>query len=313
MPATTDHIFVMGSTHLVCEDYARSGTVPVGGGKELPFAAVSDGCSSSPDSDIGARLLVLHAVDMALSFEGMRLDSREVITQMGREATTWLLRMSLPYTALDATLLMAIAEGEYWKAVIWGDGFLVTKSTEMGSTTVRKIECVDRNREPTGHPLYPSYLAPIGDHRERYRAFQEASPLLRERVTTIAADGSIGPETPGVVEPDGEIDMAEMRPFVHEDWVHTHEFIALFSDGIASFYEECETDTSRVTRPVDPLKLIPHFTAFKGTKGAFVKRRVRRVLKGLVERPWDYGFEDPVRHADDFSMAVIHTGFRHEP
>jgi hypothetical protein len=313
MPAkATDHIFVMGSTHLVCEDYARSGFIP-GVGKELPFAALADGCSSSPDTDIGARLLVLGAIDLAMSFVELRLDSREVITQLGRTATTWLLSQNLSDKALDATLLMAMVKGEYWRAMVWGDGFFVTKSAEMGTLTIHKIESVGYDREPSGFPVYPSYLAPSARVTERTAALYRASPILRERVTSIDRHGTVGPETSGVVAMSGEIDMADPRPFVYKDWVHTHEFIALFSDGIASFYEEIRTPTSRTTRPVDPLRLIPHFTAFKGTKGAFVQRRARRVLRDLVEHPERFGFEGPVRHADDFSMAAIHTGFRFEP
>jgi hypothetical protein len=315
MRATTDHIFVMGSTHLVCEDYARSGTIPCGDGdEELPFAALADGCSSSPDTDIGARLLVLHAVDLAMSFEKLCLDSEEVVTQLCRSASAWLLGMGVSATALDATLLMVLAKGEYWYATVWGDGYFVTKGNQFGHTHVHKVECIDSEGQPSGHPAYPSYLAPLRNRSDRLAAFRKASPILRERVTLIYPDGTSGGETCGVSAPGGEISLTDtLRPFVYHDWIHTHEVVAMFSDGIGSFYEECHTSTSKVTRPVDPLRLIPHFIDFKGTKGAFVQRRARRVLRDLAERPEKFGFEGPVRHADDFSMAVLHTGFRYEP
>jgi hypothetical protein len=208
--------------------------------------------------------------------------------------------------------------GEFWHATVWGDGFFVTKGNERGHIHVHKVESIGHDGEPSGHPAYPSYLAPLANRQDRLGAFVQASPTLRERVTLIYPDGTIGVETGGVSAPGGEIpmttlDMPTLRPFTYNDWVHTHEVIALFSDGIASFYEECNTSTSRVTRPVDPLRLIPHFIAFKGTKGAFVQRRARRVLRDLAEHPERFGFEGPVRHADDFSMAAIHTGFRFEP
>ena len=49
---TADAYFAIGRTHDVCQDYAlASDDVP------KTWALVSDGCSSSPASDIGARLL----------------------------------------------------------------------------------------------------------------------------------------------------------------------------------------------------------------------------------------------------------------
>src|SRR5437868_4207156 len=48
----SDCAFQIGAAHTVCQDYAvaHSG-VPA-------YAILADGCSSSPDTDIGARLLV---------------------------------------------------------------------------------------------------------------------------------------------------------------------------------------------------------------------------------------------------------------
>ena len=45
---TSDSFFAIGKAHTVCEDYARDGKIP---DTERVFAIVSDGCSSSPDTD----------------------------------------------------------------------------------------------------------------------------------------------------------------------------------------------------------------------------------------------------------------------
>ena len=55
--ATADAHFSIGKTHRVCEDYARAGLLPDG----RAFAIVSDGCSSSPDTDFGSRLMTIAA------------------------------------------------------------------------------------------------------------------------------------------------------------------------------------------------------------------------------------------------------------
>ena len=59
-----DSAFRMGSTHAVCQDYAvasawtaaahTDGAAP----PPRPYIILSDGCSSTPDTDVGARLLV---------------------------------------------------------------------------------------------------------------------------------------------------------------------------------------------------------------------------------------------------------------
>ena len=41
----------IGSTHALCQDYALARN-------DGPYVILSDGCSSSPDTDVGSRLLV---------------------------------------------------------------------------------------------------------------------------------------------------------------------------------------------------------------------------------------------------------------
>ena len=48
--------FSIGKNHIVCEDYALAYTGPI-----ITYAIVSDGCSSSPDVDFGARCLAMSA------------------------------------------------------------------------------------------------------------------------------------------------------------------------------------------------------------------------------------------------------------
>ena len=62
-----DSVFNIGATHAVCQDYviARSGETTFGSPNAGPYIILSDGCSSSPDTDMGARLLV-KAMDQTL-------------------------------------------------------------------------------------------------------------------------------------------------------------------------------------------------------------------------------------------------------
>ncbi len=54
----TDCFYSIGHSHKVCEDYALSGTI----GDTLAYAVVCDGCSSSKQVDVGARLLAHNTV-----------------------------------------------------------------------------------------------------------------------------------------------------------------------------------------------------------------------------------------------------------
>ena len=53
-----DAYFEIGATHLVCQDYALAFA-----NNEYAYAIVSDGCTSSPNTDIGARLISVIAKD----------------------------------------------------------------------------------------------------------------------------------------------------------------------------------------------------------------------------------------------------------
>ena len=55
MKLALDSHYTIGKLHLCCEDYGCHGRTP------LPHVILADGCSAAPDSDVGARLLVLNA------------------------------------------------------------------------------------------------------------------------------------------------------------------------------------------------------------------------------------------------------------
>jgi len=89
-----DHHYEIGSSHVACEDYAMSGTQ-----EGLTYAILSDGCSASKDSDVGARILC-HLAKSALMYlhrQGRLKDShyigekfpsvfREIVTMKALEA-----------------------------------------------------------------------------------------------------------------------------------------------------------------------------------------------------------------------------------
>src|SRR6185369_1284542 len=91
-----DCFFRMGSRHHVCQDYARTG-----GYRGYTIAALSDGCSSSPDTDFGARFLVQAFMQVPMATG----DS------VAMAASCMAAASGLPRSCLDATLLAVFESG----------------------------------------------------------------------------------------------------------------------------------------------------------------------------------------------------------
>lgn len=91
---------------------------------------LADGCSSSPDTDLGARLLVRAAGEVQQAFE-------------------WATAVGLPVDALDATCLIADADAEGVSVSVAGDGVIAARRRD-GSIDVWRVECA------SNAPGYPA-------------------------------------------------------------------------------------------------------------------------------------------------------------
>jgi hypothetical protein len=130
-----DSVFLKGSTHLVCEDYADH---------EDGFALVSDGCSSAPRSDVAARLVFLGA---RRAFALARGD-----LGIGPAALK----------ALDLRCLAEMAEPLYatfLAARVWGPRVLITVVGDGDVLLGRRDGGLERLtfRYPANAPYYPAY------------------------------------------------------------------------------------------------------------------------------------------------------------
>ena len=141
-----DGHFTIGKTHTVCQDYVRVGKTPDG----LAYAIVSDGCSSSKDTDIGARLLVTAAERYICGRKSP--NSKDVdfdkISYWAEQAATF---HGLNLTCLDATLMVVIEDGPFLAVYQMGDGVVAVRT--------REGQCLYTSQEfTTGAPFYPNYL-----------------------------------------------------------------------------------------------------------------------------------------------------------
>ena len=272
-----DAVFATGAEHVICQDYARAGVISAAdGGAELPFAVVSDGCSSSAHTDIGARLLT------STLLEAWR----------GHQASGWLsvvtharlLAQMAGYApdCLDATLLYARGDGnDHIDVGVIGDGVVAARRVD-GVIEFWKID-------NDGAPAYLSYAL----SRERTQAFLDYTKGAR----TIShyRDGELVSEQFDRVDPGDDSILWSMKLPVDR-----FDLVVLLSDGASSFRAEAEDGSSRA---IPTWEIVKRVCAVKTTAGQFMTRRCRRFLRRFcIDNHWT--------HADDFAAAGMAAGTR---
>lgn len=267
---TSDCSFSIGKTHTICQDYARAG---IRDGQ--PYVFLSDGCSSSPDCDVGARLLVLAAEKFLL------LDSptREYLVSRAAYATTMayasIMALGLPISALDATLAFAMRRGKTIYAGIHGDGLIAWK--QRGNADI----CV---LQTTSIKNYPDYLS--------YKILPERRVVASPMIETVTEQYQVAPD--GKKREIKATYSGEAYACLPADSV---DFLAVISDGATSFVHKVNTSTSRIDQPVPFVSLVHDMLGFKSLNGVFVQRRMQKFAKECREK----GYE----HYDDLAIGAI--------
>lgn len=185
----TDSMYVKGHTHKVCQDYADHNEMG---------AAISDGCSGSKDTDIGARLIVRSLLygndtlwDELYPFYGKGQFSKEMF---------------------DATLLNIGYESkrDVFCVDVIGDGGCAYQSINGNWWFIEYVY-------PAGYPNYISYR--IDMKRDDLRSYEQ-----RELICNVYRNGEI-------VDSDKDGGRSYYYPSVTSS-------IAVFSDGIESFTDK---------------------------------------------------------------------------
>jgi len=264
----TDDYFTIGSSHHVCEDYSRCFDF-----KEItPSVAVfvSDGCSSSKDTDFGSRSLVLSA---------QRCIQGGPIKNIDVQRLMWFAEhpRELSEGCLDATLMAAYSTPTgYIKVQVFGDG-VVSVRRRNGSLETYIID-------QGGAPAYPSYFS----SPDRMEALKKAG--FGGRKVTVIVDGeekAIWEWTPDELE--------SFPDFTFLVDPRDTDLVVLMSDGVESFQDI--SDLSPV--PVPLAEVLPHIVGFKNLKGSFVKRRLNAFeKKTLPKKQW--------QHYDDLGVGAIY-------
>jgi len=285
MPA--DSYYTKGWTHTVCQDYAIHGSLVTISDEDksdenksmMDYGLVSDGCSSSDDTDIGARLILRSAYCNSGSMQQiLRSVDAEGGNYMGNANVMWeefarnvatdaknlAYAMELDTSALDATLLGAFADHKWACTASYGDGAHVV-CRRVGTERVIEIEHIDFMANV---PPYPIYMT----DRDLQHAFNNYEGNTK-RVMRWTSKGDFEERLGGepshvLVYPAEEV-----------------EFVGVVSDGVSSFGD------------IRCFEIVQAFTAFRNYAGEFVKRRVMRALD-------EYQKSQHVP-SDDVSIAVV--------
>ena len=293
-----DSTFHIGAAHAVCQDYSLAGGANLPSARAAgldatrperrPYVILSDGCSSSADTDIGARLLVKATEQMLGELGGSQpCDPARIHAEAARRALQWAKLLGLRPQAVDATLLTAHLDGEELVVACSGDG-VVCLQTRAGALDVYSISYA------SNYPLYPAYahqparlLALSGaggggrGTGKEVRHFRSAS--LAERLQSCGAFLRDAPTEVFTVK------------------AADYKYAAIFSDGVHSFFDAgqpAEAGGRGVAVPLE--EVLRGLVSFKSTRGAFVGRRMNMFLRDCLHKGW--------RHADDLSAGALHLG-----
>ncbi len=262
--------FYIGKTHKICQDYCSCAMHP------QPYILLSDGCSSSPNTDFGSRILNQVVGDMLSS--GQEFDSEEFIN----EAEEMRRLLNLPKESLDATLSCVYVKGERYYLHMFGDGVTV-KTREDKNMEVVLIEYL------SGAPNYLSYnLDPI-----RKKGYFDLYGLKKKISTYLLEPNGI--VTGLVIKEDSEDTF-----YTENGSCIGYQSISLMSDGVLSFYELLSGGTSKIENAISLNDILLKLLDFKGFQGEFVDRRLQKFRKDCEKINWF--------HSDDLSLATIYFG-----
>lgn len=252
-----DAYYTIGKLHQFCQDYALHGLEPV------PHLILADGCSASPDSDVGARLLALNARRLLSRFarpasgEERRLRHWTLGRRIVRRAARQVRDLGLDPTVLDATLLVAWCAGTTVQAHLYGDGCLAVRNAQGGVATIR-VEYAENA------PYYLSYLL----DPERGAFYQEA-------IGELATAQSLHYQS------DAGESIRQQRfdaPTVFDFDLATFPVVAVATDGLDSFV------TAETGEPLELQTVARKMLDCTHFDGAFLQRRLRKTLFAYAQR-----------------------------
>jgi len=257
----TDTYLQIGSSHQICEDYIISGQ---------SFIILSDGCSSSKNTDMGARILCHLAKQYLLYRKDDQLFPFLDYEQMG----SWIIHnaemttkhLGLHRSCLNATLIIAyIFDGNY-HIYMYGDGLFALQTKD------EKIRLCEVEYSKNA-PYYLTYRISPADMVEYHNLQQDLSVDVGFNEDSMSK---------------------EKYAYDYETkWFFPcslYPRLLIASDGLSSYMQQ-------KINPIKAEEIVPEFFAYKSTKGEFLKRRLKRASK--------IHDQNDIEHLDDLSVGVF--------
>lgn len=259
-----DSAFKIGATHGVCQDYAYN---------NQQVAIIADGCSSSADTDIGARIAVRSLEQVLQGYPDS--DYRSIFNLCAARMQSTCAVLELSQNCLDTTL--GFIQG--YQGVLYGDGAFIVKY-EDGHVLLTEIEF------KAGYPLYLSY------NLNKARKAQVLAVPNNEKViskTLYDSDFKVVYRTSDTVSDE----------FIVEDFTQNELnckplLACVTSDGIDSFQSKVQ---GKGFNALDKALVLAELTSIKVKTSGFMQRRLARYGEDMLKKG--------IRHYDDFSIGAI--------
>jgi len=237
MQIEVDSFLTKGKNKAINKDYIIHGTEP------FPYIILADGCSSSPHTDIGARI-ICHSIKKTYKY-GLNVSMEAILDTCDSIRKC----LGIPQESLDCTVITCTIKDEIVHIDIYGDGSCFIEFNN-GSYRYNNISF------PNNAPFYPNYFL----NEQRMKNYPND-----KLISTCIVENGIGP--------DRHITEKTLSPhysFYDFDSVDRVKSVIISSDGLNSFGLSFD-------------EAYQSFSNFKTTKGEFIKRRAKRALKELAD------------------------------
>ena len=261
-----DSFMKQGASHYLCEDYVLTNR------DYFPLIALSDGCSSSMNTDVGARLITLSAIES--------INNAPFVAHWFPKFLDGLTKIYNSYSSiltngfLDATLIVFrfVPVKNNFEVSVIGDGNIILVQGEVTTLYNIKFE--------SNAPKYPAYFI---DRESDYNA-QYGEGIVIVTKTVIKN----GEAKESIQLKDKAKNLAPFS-FILDVPIDT-DTLLLSTDGIESF-------SSTESGLISVNDIGKELTAFKNYQGEFMKRRAKRMAA-------EYAREG-ITHSDDISFGAI--------
>lgn len=282
-----DSHYQIGNGHTYCQDYALHGDLD-----GFRWGLISDGCSGSPFTDVGARLIVRNADALIRkhiqdrNVDYLRISDEKVarsfvhsifFDKFGLGCNSIINSLSLPETALDATLWMVFCENTTtpdksyrFHVMGFGDGQAIIRSRYQMSTEIYYMFY------PSGAPFYPTYNFSLNKQTQYV-----------ERFGTFCRHGYM------ITSEQGETVQSECdAKYDHAVCFYTEaNSVTVTTDGFRTYGLKPEQQQ-------DCLKWAStRLVNFKSIEGVFVQRRMKALARQDAK--------ENIGHFDDIAAASI--------